>query len=258
MLLTIDVGNTSTGIAVFDGDQIASKNKLMTPDEVSIIFLKSLVKKEHRSPIANIIVSSVVPFVDESLKQSIKDYFKKDPIFIDHTTKIGLKLKIDNPAEMGADRIADSIGALHFFDPPFIIIDSGTATTFDVISRNMEYLGGSIFPGIELSTNSLAQKAAKLGRVHFSPPESIMGTNTESHIKAGIYYSYIGGLTYMIKEYKKIVGNDAKVIATGGLVRHFQHKIEGVDLYEPDLIYYGLKKIFDILMGTASPPNKRR
>jgi type III pantothenate kinase len=255
MLLTIDVGNTSTGIAVFDGDEIVSRNKLMTPEEVTIIFLKSLVKKEHRRPIANVIVSSVVPFVDETLKQSVREYFKKDAIFIDHTTETGLKLKIDNAAEMGADRIADSIGALYFFDPPFIIIDSGTATTFDVVSRKMEYLGGAIFPGIELSINSLAEKAAKLGRVHFSPPASIMGTDTESHIKAGIYYSYIGGLTYMIKEYKKIVGNDAKVIATGGLVRHFEHKIEGVDLYEPDLIYYGLKKIFDITGGTASPAN---
>jgi type III pantothenate kinase len=247
MLLTIDVGNTSTGIAVFDGDRIASRNKLMTPDEVSVTFLKSLVKKEHRKPIANIIVSSVVPFVDESLRQSIKDYFKKDPVFIDHTIDTGLKLKIDIPGELGADRIADSIGALYFFDPPFIIIDSGTATTFDVISRNLEYLGGAIFPGIELSINSLAEKAAKLGRIHFSPPASILGTDTESHIKAGIYYSYIGGLTYMIREYKKIVGNDAKVIATGGLVRHFEYKVEGVDLYEPDLIYYGLKKIFDIV-----------
>jgi type III pantothenate kinase len=111
----------------------------------------------------------------------------------------------------------------------------------------MEYLGGCIFPGIELSINSLAQNAAKLGRVHFSEPKSIMGTSTETHIKAGIYFSYIGGLTYMIKEYKKLVGNDAKVVATGGLIKHFEGKIEGIDMYEDDLTYYGLKKIFDIL-----------
>ena len=247
MLLTIDVGNTSVGMAVFDEDQIVFKNKLMTPDEVSVYFLKSLIKKEFRKPIRAVVVSSVVPFVDESLKLSIKRHFKRDAIFIDHTTDTGLRLKIDIPEELGADRIADAVGGLYFYKPPFIIIDSGTATTFDVISRDFEYLGGCIFPGVELSINSLAKNTAKLGRIHFSTPKSIMGTNTETHIKAGIYYSYIGALTYMIEEYKTIVGEEAKVIATGGLVRHFKSKIEGIDRFEPDLIYYGLKKIFDIV-----------
>lgn len=251
MLLTIDVGNTTTGIAIFDGDTIVSENKLMTPDEVSILFLKSLTKKEYRREITDIVVSSVVPFVDHSLKHNIETYFKRKALFLDHRVaeKIGLKLKIDTPSELGADRIADAIGGLYFYDPPFIILDSGTATTFDVISADLEYLGGSIFPGIELSINSLAQNTAKLGRVHFSPPKSIMGTNTESHIKAGIYYSYIGGLTYMIKEYKKIVGSSAKVIATGGLVKHFEGNIKGIDRFEPNLIFYGLKKIFHMVNG---------
>lgn len=219
----------------------------MTPDEVSVTFLKSLLKKEYRREISDIIVSSVVPFVDESLARSIREFFKKEGYFIDHKTPVGLNYKIDNPVELGADRIADSIGALYFYEPPFIVIDSGTATTFDVISRDMEYLGGCIFPGIELSINSLAQNAAKLGRIHFSAPDSIMGTSTETHIKAGIYYSYIGGLSYMIEEYKKIVGQDAKIIATGGLIKHFEGKIGGIDRFEPDLTYYGLKKIFDII-----------
>jgi type III pantothenate kinase len=255
MLLTIDVGNTSTGAAIFDGDKIASINKLMTPDEVSITFIKSLIKKELRRPIANIIVSSVVPFVDETLSVRLEEYFKRKPIFIDHATATGLKLKIDNPSELGADRIADVIGGLYFFKPPLIIIDSGTATTFDVVNRNMEYLGGCIFPGIDLSINSLAKNTAKLGRVHFSKPSSIMGTNTNTHIKAGIYYSNIGALTYMIDRYKNIVGQDAKVIATGGLVKYFQDEIKGIDLFELDLIYYGLKKIFDILKENGHLPD---
>ena len=251
MLLTIDVGNTTTGIAVFHKNELVFMNKLLTPDEVSRYFLKSLVKKEFRLEVRDVIVSSVVPFVDESLKESVREYFKKEPIFIDHITaeKVGLKLKIDTPSELGADRIADAIGALHFYKPPFIIIDSGTATTFDVISRDMEYLGGCIFPGIELSINSLAQNTAKLGRVHFTIPESIMGTNTEKHIVAGIYYSYVGGLSYMIDEYKKIVGQDAKVIATGGLVKYFEGKIPRIDKFEFDLIYFGLKKIYEILVS---------
>jgi len=249
MLLAIDVGNTATGIAIFHDKKLVSMNKLITPNEVSRNFLKSLVKKEYRLEVKDVIVSSVVPFVDQSLRYSVREYFKKDPIFIDHYTagEVGLKLKIDIPSQLGADRIADSIGALHFFKPPFIIIDSGTATTFDVINRDMEYLGGCIFPGIELSINSLAQNTAKLGRVHFTVPDSIMGTNTEKHIISGIYYSYLGGLSYMIEEYKKIVGQDAKVLATGGLVKYFEGKIPGIDMFELDLIYYGLLKIYEIL-----------
>jgi type III pantothenate kinase len=245
MLLTIDVGNTSTGVAVFDGDTIATKNNLLTPDEISVTFLKSLIKKELRRPIKDIIVSSVVPFVDASLKESIKAYFHKEAFFVDHTTDTGLTIKVDHPPELGADRIADAVGGTYYYDPPFIIIDSGTAICFDVISRDFEYLGGCIFPGIELSINSLAEKAAKLERIHFSIPDSILGTNTESHIRAGIYYSYVGGIAYMIKEYKKIIGEDAKVIATGGLSKYFKSKIKGIDRFEPDLIFYGLKKIYD-------------
>jgi type III pantothenate kinase len=245
MLLTIDVGNTSTGVAVFDGDAIATKNKLLTPDEFEITFIKSLIKKELRKPIKNIIVSSVVPFVDDSLKQSIRDYFHIDPYFIDCSTDSGLKFNVDNPSELGADRIADAVGGLSFFNPPLIIIDSGTAITFDVISRDCEYLGGCIFPGIELSVHSLAEKAAKLERIHFNVPKSILSTNTADHIRAGIYYCYVGGLTYIIDEYKKIVGQDAKVIATGGLSKYFQGTIETIDLFESDLIYYGLKRISD-------------
>ncbi len=245
MLLTIDVGNTATGIAVFDGDTIAWKNKLLTPDEITVIYLKSLIKKEFRKPIKDVIVSSVVPLVDETLNESLWEHFHKEAYFIDHTTNAGISIKVDSAPELGADRIADAAGGLHFFPPPLIIIDSGTAITFDIISRDSEYLGGCIMPGIELSIHSLAEKAAKLNRVHFRVPKSILSTNTEDHIRAGIYYSCVGGLSYMIKEYKKIVGEEAKVIATGGLSKYFESKIEGIDLFEPDLIYYGMKRIYD-------------
>lgn len=250
MRLTVDVGNTTTGIAVFDGDTIVSKNKLMTPGEISVTFLKSLIKKEHRKPISHMIVSSVVPFVDESLRESAREFFGLNPVFLDHqvAVKCGLKLKIDIPSELGADRIADTFGVLYFYQPPYIVIDSGTATTFDVVNRDFEYIGGCIFPGVELSINSLAQNAAKLGRIHFCVPTSILGKNTEEHIKAGIFFCNVGGMTYMIDEYKKILGNDAKVVATGGLVYHFANRVKGIDRYEEDLIYYGLKKILDILL----------
>ncbi|MEN8155213.1 MAG: type III pantothenate kinase [Acidobacteriota bacterium] len=245
MLLTIDVGNTTTGIAIFEGNKIVSKNKLLTPGEINVLFVKSLIKEDYRKKINKVSVSSVVPFVDKSLKKTINEFCGIEPFFIDFETDTGIKLKIDSPEEMGADRIADYIGALSFFPPPFIVIDSGTATTFDIVNRDYEYIGGSIFPGIELSIKSLAQNTAKLEMIKFGIPDSIIGTNTDNSIKAGIYYSYIGGLTYMIKEYKKFLGGGTKVIATGGLTKYFTGKIKDIDIYETDLIYYGLKKIYE-------------
>ncbi len=249
MLLTIDIGNTTTGAAIFSDDKIISRNKLLTPQEISVIFLKSLVKEDCRNLIKAVSVSSVVPFVDDSLKVSVKELFGVDPFFTDYTTDTGIKLKIDNPGEMGADRIADYIGALSLYPPPFIVIDSGTATTFDIINKSSEYIGGSIFPGIELSIKSLAQNTAKLEMIKFGIPESIIGTNTEDSIKAGIFYNYLGGLSYMIREYKKEIGYEAHVVATGGLINYFEGKIPEVDHFEPDLIYLGLKKIYDDVIG---------
>lgn len=245
MLLTIDIGNTTTGAAIFSEGRIISKNKLLTPQEINVLFLKSLVKEDCRKLIKAVSVSSVVPFVDNSLKRSVKELFGVEPSFIDHTTDTGIRLKIDNPSEMGADRIAGYIGALSLYPPPFIVVDSGTATTFDIINKENECIGGSIFPGIELSIKSLAQNTAKLGMIQFGIPESIIGTNTEDSIKAGIYYNYLGGLSFMIREYKKIIGSDANVVATGGLTKYFEGKIPEIDHYEPDLIYLGLKKIYE-------------
>lgn len=249
MLLTIDVGNTTTGAAIFEGDVIASRNKLPTPEEVTVTFLKSLIKKELRRPIRHIIISSVVPFVDDSLRESVSQYFHKEPYFVNYTSKAGITYKIDNPAELGADRLADVVGGLGIFPPPLIVIDSGTAITFDVVSREHCYLGGCILPGIELSINSLAEKTAKLQKIHFSVPQSALGVNTGEHIRAGIFFGSVGGLSYIIDEYKKIIGPDAKVIATGGLSRFFQGYIHGIDLFEPDLIYYGLKRIYELGNG---------
>jgi len=245
MLLTIDVGNTTTGAAIFSEDKIISKNKLLTPGEISVLFLKSLVKEDCRSLINAVSVSSVVPIVDDSLRKSVKELFNVEPYFTDYTINTGINRKRDNPEEMGADRIADFIGALSIFPPPFIVVDSGTAITFDIINKDKEYIGGAILPGIELSIKSLAQNTAKLEMIKFGIPKSITGKNTKDSIKAGIYFNNLGGLSFMIREYKKIIGTNAHVVATGGLIKYFEGKIPEIDIYEPDLIYIGLKKIYE-------------
>lgn len=245
MLLTIDVGNTCVGIAVFDRNKIVDKNKLGTPDRISRSFLKSLMNTSCLKSIDSVIVSSVVPFLDNSLSGTVESLFSAKAFFISHTTDTGVKLKIDQPAELGADRIADAVGAVGIASPPLIVIDSGTATTFDIINRDREYIGGCIFPGIELSIRSLASNTAKLDRILFTVPRSILATNTRDNIRAGIYYSCLGGLEFMIDEYRKITGPGTTVIATGGVSFYFQNRIKNIDIYESDLIYLGLKAIFD-------------
>ncbi len=246
MLVTIDVGNTTVGIAIFAGEEIVFKNKLATPDEVTEKFLHSLVKRKLIGEITDIIVSSVVPLVDKSLSDSVLGVFGKEPVLINHRTNTGIKIKTDRPEELGADLIAGAVGGLHFYPPPLVIIDSGTAITFAAVSRDYEYLGSAILPGIEISIKSLASNAAKLERINFYVPESVIGTNTADSIRAGLFYTYLGGLDFMIGEYKKTLGKNTKVIVTGGLIRHFKDRLKGIDLYEPDLIYYGLKRIFDL------------
>lgn len=246
MLLTIDVGNTTTGVAIFKEEEILFRNKLATPDEISDKFLKSLIKRKLIGEGDGIIVSSVVPLLDDSLEFGLFDLFRIKPLFINHKTKSGIKIKIDRPEELGADLIAGAVGGLSFFAPPLVVIDSGTAITFGAVNRDYEYVGGAILPGIEISIRSLASNAAKLNRIHFDVPGSIVGKNTEDCIKSGIFYSNLGGINFMIKEYKKLLGNDTKIILTGGLIRYFEDRLQGIDLYEPDLIYFGLKKIFEL------------
>jgi len=246
MLLTVDVGNTTIGLAIFDGDRIVFKNKLTTPDEVTEKFIHSIMKRNVIEQIDHVIVSSVVPLVDSSLAASMTAIFGKPPLFIDYRTHTGMKIKTDQPEELGADLIAGAVGALHFFSPPAIVLDSGTAITFAVVDRDSQYLGGAILPGVEISIKSLATNAAKLNRINFSVPVSIVGRNTEDCIRAGLYYNYLGGLNFMIKEYKALLGEETRVIVTGGLIKHFKDRIDHIDLYEPDLIYYGLKRIFDL------------
>ena len=245
LLLTVDVGNTSTGVAVFREDRIVFRKRMPTPVSFRPQMLQALVRPGRVQSITAVIVSSVVPPVDSSLVRCIRSLWNVRPLVLDHCTHTGITLKIDHPAELGADRIADAAGALRFFSPPLMVIDSGTATTFDLINRKREYVGGCILPGVEIAVRSLAENAARLKQIHFAVPTSVLGSNTVDCIRAGIYYGTIGTLSHLIGEYKKIIGRNARVIATGGLIRFFRGKIPGIDLFEPDLIFYGLKAIHD-------------
>jgi type III pantothenate kinase len=245
MILTIDVGNTSTVCAVFRGQRIVYRRHIPTPKKWLAGHLKALLRADWAVKIRAVIISSVVPPLDKALAENIKKTLRLPAFFLDHRTPTGITLKIDKPSELGADRIADCLGALSFFPPPLIVIDSGTAITFDLINKRKEYCGGCILPGIAIAGKSLAENTAKLKDIAFAIPASPVGTNTVNSIRAGFFFGYIGMFIHLIALYRQILGPGSKVIATGGLIRYFKGRVPGIDAFEPDLLFYGLKSVYD-------------
>ncbi len=247
MLLTVDVGNTTTAVAVFRNRAIACRQRVPTPASWSRRALATLLPASWAGRVTAAIVSSVVPRLDRGLGDGIQNACRVRPVFLDARTPGGLVLRIDRPGELGADRIADCVGALDLFPPPLIVIDSGTAITFDLVNRSGEYCGGCIMPGIGIAIQCLADHAAKLKRVEFSVPSSPVGSNTADSIRAGIFYGYVGALQHLISCYRRELGRAAKVVATGGLVREFKDRVAGIDAYAPDLVFHGLRRIHERL-----------
>jgi type III pantothenate kinase len=238
-LIAIDVGNTNTGVGFFKAGKLIKK-----------VFLKTrpgLVEKlEENIPLSEteaVYFSSVVPKYDSEL-QKMTAGKGIETVFINHRIKTALRIKIDNPEELGADRIVNANAGLFYYKPPFMVIDSGTATTFDLVDREYSYIGGVIFPGIDIALKSLSENTAKLKEIKFYKPDSPLGKNSADCMRAGLYYGYIGSLNYFIKLYKELLGEDTRVIVTGGLVSFLKGELDGVDLYLEDLIFYGIQYLF--------------
>jgi type III pantothenate kinase len=229
MLLALDVGNTNTVLGLYKLD--AEKPELIahwrvtthhhqTSDEYGVLFI-NLFQMHGLAPsqVKHIIISSVVPPVETTLRRVSEKYFKQQPLFVEPGIKTGMPVLVDNPAELGADRLVNSIAAFERYGGPCIVVDFGTATTFDVISAKGEYLGGCISPGLGISADALFSRAARLGRVDIKRPAKVIGTNTVTHIQSGLYYGYIGLVDGILARIIEELGTPAKVVATGGLAR---------------------------------------
>jgi type III pantothenate kinase len=243
MLLAIDVGNTTVAAVVFRAGRIVHRGRVPTPAAWTRGLLAKLLPAAWAGRVDAAIVSSVVPRLDRPLAAAIGAAISRRPLFLDHRTPTGIALRIDRPAELGADRIADCAGALALFPPPLVVIDSGTATTFDLVDASGAYRGGCILPGVGIAMRSLADNAAKLKAVDFAVPRSAVGTNTGDSIRAGVFHGTVGALAHLIGLYRRELGRGTTVVATGGLVRHFRGRVPGIDAFEPDLIFIGLRRI---------------
>lgn len=248
MLLTIDVGNTNMTFGVFNEmDEIVASFRMTTKlprtsDEYGIMILNLLKEKGiSREMVDDTMISSVVPGIMHSLTSGIIKYLGKAPYIVGVGTKTGLKLPVTNPAEMGADRIVDAIAGLELYGGPVLVLDFGTATTYDLITEDGSFIAGITSPGIRISANALWNEAAKLPEIEIRKPDSILAKNTITSMQAGLVYGYIGQVEYIIKKVIEETGyTNLKVVATGGLGRIIANETEMIDVYDPDLTLKGI------------------
>ncbi len=254
MLLVIDIGNTNTVIGVYDGNHLIKDWRIRTErntteDEFNLLITGLFGGSGIRlKDIDRTIISSVVPPMVTILNSFCLKYLGYSPHWVDAASYTGMPILTHNPAEVGADRIVNAVAAFDKYHSSLIVIDFGTATTFDSISEKGEYLGGAISPGIMISSEALFRKASKLPRVEiFVPPESVIGKDTAHSIKAGIIYGYAGLVDGMVKRMKAEMGTNPRIIATGGLAELIYKVSDTIEAVEPALTLDGLKIISNSL-----------
>ncbi len=253
MLLAIDEGNTNTVIAVFDGSKVKAQWRLSTQrgrtaDEYGVYLHQLLdIHAIERKTIKHVVISSVVPQNLFALRKMAEQYVACKPLIVgEQPLKLEMGIVIDRPQEVGADRLVNAVAAKRHVGSGVIVIDFGTATTFDVINHDGDYAGGVIAPGVNLSIAALHAAAAKLPEIAIERPEKVMGTSTVSAMQSGVYWGYVGMIEGIIARLKSEQGDTLKTVATGGLASLFSKATQAIEFHMPDLTIEGLRLIFDM------------
>jgi len=267
MLLAIDVGNTNTVLGLYRladskatpalpatllADWRITTHRELTVDEFGVLFRDLFALRQvDMAAVTGIAISSVVPPLDSTLRHAADLYFHVKPLFIEPGTRTGLPILTDNPAEVGADRIVNCVAAYEIFKdpahphPPVIVVDFGTATTFDVISPRGEFLGGAIAPGLGISADALFSRAARLPRIDIKKPAKVIGTSTVDNLQIGLYYGYIGLVDGILERMIAELGPDTRTIATGGLARLISTGSKYIHQVDELLTLTGLRLIYE-------------
>ncbi len=250
MLLAIDVGNTNIAVGVFNNKKLFNSWNIATDyskteDEYGILIKNFLANESSNNlNLSGVIISCVVPPVLDTFLRMAEKYFDIKAMVVGPGIKTGLTIKYENPKEVGADRIVNAVAALEIYGGPCVIVDFGTATTFCAVSKKWEYLGGIIAPGIGISSEALFARASKLPRVEFTKPQNVIGRNTVSSMQSGLFYGFLGQMDEIIRRTKLEMGENSKVIATGGLSRIVATESQMVDVINYDLSLEGLMLLY--------------
>ncbi|TAN29329.1 MAG: type III pantothenate kinase [Actinomycetota bacterium] len=270
MLLAIDVGNTQTVLGLYDPDSVASSDggpmgrrkadfglshnfriatvPDRTADEHALLFSQLLGMRglDRLSSISGLVLSSTAPSITTALREMVDRWFHVEPVVVAPGIRSGMAILYDNPKEVGADRIADAVAAYDLYPGPCLIVDFGTATTFDAVSPKKEYLGGAIVPGIEISLDALFRNAAALRKVELTEPRGVIGKSTVESIQSGALYGFAEQADGLCRRFKGELGENTKVIATGGLSSLISRFCKEIDVVEPWLTLHGLRLIYEM------------
>ncbi len=252
MLLAVDIGNTNITLGVFDGDEIRATYRLAThvnqmPDEYAVLILSLL---QHRgintSDITEGAISCVVPPLITTFNELFQKYFNIVPLAVGPGVKTGIRIRMDNPREVGSDRIANAAGAHSLYKGPVIVVALGTATAFDTVSKDGEYLGGAVAPGIAIAAEALYTRTSALPRVELLRPKKAIGTNTLAAMQSGIIFGYAGLIDGVVARIQKELGEKATVVATGGYASVIAKETKVINKVNPNLTLIGIKVIHDM------------
>jgi type III pantothenate kinase len=250
MLLAVDVGNTNITLGVFEGENLKASWRLAADanrlaDEYGVLLVNLLSHGGIASEaVDSAVIASVVPDLEPVFEAVCRRYFGVRPLLVSAGVRTGLSILYDSPQDVGADRVADAVAAIKLYGPPLVVVDLGTAIVFDAISKEGEYLGGAIAPGLVIAAEALFQRAARLYRVELVRPKSAIGRNTTTAVQAGVVYGYVGLVEGIVTRFKKELGGKAKVVATGGWAQLVAQETDVIDVVDPNLTLTGLRLIY--------------
>ncbi len=252
MLLCIDIGNTNITFGLYEGATLGPRWRIRTihdkmPDEYGILMLQ-LFRHRGYAPedVTGVSIASVVPPLTPVFEAVARDYLGQDPLVVDAGVRTGVRIRYDNPREVGADRVVDAAAVRALYGVPACVVDFGTATTFDAISADGDYLGGAIAPGIGIAAEALFARTAKLPRVEIARPPSVIGRNTVQSIQSGLLFGYVGLVEGMVARFRAELGPDMRVVATGGLAELVARETSVIQIVDPWLTLHGLRIIYEL------------
>ncbi|MBN1180092.1 MAG: type III pantothenate kinase [Anaerolineae bacterium] len=252
MLLCIDIGNTNITLGLYEGETLGPSWRVRTihdkmADEYGILLDQLFRRRGYRpEQVTGVAIASVVPPLTPTFEQVCREYVGREPLVVDAGVRTGVPIRYDNPREVGADRVVDAAAVRALYTVPACVVDFGTATTFDAVSAEGEYLGGAIAPGIGIAAQALFERTAKLPRVELTRPPSVIGRNTPHSIQSGLLFGYVGLVEGMVARFEAELGPQTCIIATGGLAEIIARETDVIDVVDPWLTLHGLRIIYEL------------